>query len=202
MKTKKPCVPHVRPENPFTPKVMECIRVNTEKILKRFNDFANTEKRENRRGEITSRLNGAVMKAHEKFSPDRGCSFDTFADLFIVREASHYVRDAGRALKKERATVSGDARIDDTDDDSPSYLDGLASNRDHVAEMRAKMDYMTLLAVLRQKNPVYVKVIRLVRDGYKFSEIHRLTGIEEWRIYDVIWPAIKTIARQILGEEM
>lgn len=201
MKKAVTCEKHVRPENPFTPKVMQCIRVNVNRILKKFDDFANEEKRENRRGEITSRLNGAVMKAHQKFDPGRGFEFETFAERFIVREASHYVRDTGRALKKERVTVSGDVRINDDDDESPSYLDGIASQRDHAAEMRAKMDYAMLIAELKRRNPVYVEVIELVRDGYKFSEIHRLTGIEEWRLYENIWPSIKAIAREMLGVE-
>ncbi len=195
------CEKHVRPDNPFTPRVMQCIRVNVNRIIKKFDDFANEEKRENRRGEITSRLNGAVMKAHQKFDPDRGFEFETFAERFIVREASHYVRDTGRALKKERVTFSGDVRVNEDDEESPSYIEGFASRRDHAAEMRAKTDYAMLLAELKRRNPVYVEVIGLVRDGYKFSEIHRKTGIEEWRLYDSIWPAIKAIAREMLGEE-
>lgn len=186
-----------RPEDPLTPKMVESINAKTNRLLGMFKDFANDERREYRRHDITTRLVGAVMKAHAKFQENDSCSFESFADVFVSREAKHYARDIHHVIKQERATVSGDNPVDSGDDDSPSHIDGMAHPRDYVAESLDRCDFETVAEMLARLNPLYARVFTLRYEGYKLAEIHAIIGVPDWQLYDVLWPATREAVRKI-----
>ena len=188
---------HTRPDNPLTDKVVEDIEIKVNTLLRKFKDFGNGEKHDHRRHDIHMRLVGAVMKAYEKFVDNDRCSFESFADRFIAFEARHYVRDNIRVVREENATVSCDRRIDASDDESPSYVDGFADPRDRFEEGLLKFDIDIVAELLRRKNPVYATIFSLRRQGYSLAEIYPMLGIPKWELYDIMWPAVKDAVRRI-----
>ena len=186
-----------RPVNPLTDKVVEDIEIKLNILMGKFKDFANGERREYRRNDIYTRLVGAVMKAHKKFRDNDRCSFDTYADIFIVSEVKHYVRDNARVIEEERVTVSCDRRVDDDDGDASSFVAGMEDPRDRFAEGILKFDFDVITEMLAKQNPVYATIFSLRREGYKLCEIHPLLGVPDWELYDILWPAVKDAVRRI-----
>lgn len=186
-----------RPSNPFTVKVVEDITIKTNTLLGTFKDFTNEEKREYRRNDISSRLAGAVMKAHRKFKPNDRCSYETYVDMFIVSEVKHYVRDNARVIEQERVTVSCDKRVDGDDGDAPSFVAGMSNPRDYVAESIDRLDFANIITMLKRENRLYARIFSLRRKGYKLSEIAPLIGVPEWELYDILWPATKEAVKRI-----
>jgi RNA polymerase sigma factor (sigma-70 family) len=186
-----------RPDNPFTVKVVEDITIKTNTLLGTFRDFTNEEKREYRRNDISSRLAAAVMKAHKKFKENDRCSFTSYADMFIVSEVKHYIRDNARVIEQERVTVSCDKRVDGDDGDAPSFVAGMSDPRERFENGVDRMDFAIILKVLRRQNRLYARVFSLRRKGYKLSEIAPIIGVPEWELYDIIWPATKEAVKRI-----
>ena len=185
------------PNNPFTDKVVADVEAKANKVMARFRVNAHEEKRQSRRNEIISRLKAAVMKAYEKFTPNDNCSFESFADRFIVREVSHCLRHYAYVVGKENATLSCDRKIVGNDEDAPSFVDGLPDPRDHFAEGLLKFDFDIVTRLLKKQNPVYATVFALRREGYSLAEIYPMLGIAKWELYDIVWPAVKNAVRRI-----
>ena len=185
-----------RPANPITVKVAEDINAKTHTLMGMFKDFANEEKREYRRNDITSRLAGAVMKAHAKFKDNDRCSYETYADMFIVSEFKHYIRDYARVIEIESVTVSCDRPVNG-DDDAVTHVAGMAETRNTVEQAIDRMDFADIICILRRTNRLYARVFSLRRQGYKLSDIAPMIGVADWELYDVIWPATKDAVKKI-----
>lgn len=186
-----------RPDNPLTNKVVKNIEIKLNTLMGKFKDFANGGRREYRRNDIYTRLVGAVMKAHRKFSPNDKCSFDTYADIFISSEVKHYVRDNARVIKEERVTVSCDRSVDDNDEDAPTFVDGFVDPRDRFAEGIVNLDFDIVTKMLEEQNPICARIFSLRREGYKLCEIHPIIGVPKWKLYDILWPATVNAVRRI-----
>ena len=187
---------HTRPSNPITVKLAEDITIKTNSLLGKFKDFGNEERREYRRNDITSRLAGAVMKAYAKFKDNDRCSYETYADMFIVSEVKHYIRDYVRVIKIKSKTRSCDAPING-DDDAPSHVAAMVETRNTVELAIDRMDFADIIKILRRTNRVYARVFSLRRQGYKLSDIAPMIGVADWELYDVIWPATKDAVKKI-----
>ncbi len=186
-----------RPDNPLTDKVVEDIEIKINTLLGRFKDYGNGERHDHRRHDIHTRLVGAVMKAYAKFKNNDRCSFDSYADMFITSEAKHYIRDNVRIVKQERVTVSCDRKVDGSDEDAPTFVDGFADPRDRFAEGLLRFDFDVVTELLEKQNPLYARIFSLRREGYKLSEIHGIIGVPDWELYDILWPAVKDAVRRI-----
>ena len=186
----------VRPANPITVKVAEDINAKTHTLMGMFKDFTNEEKREYRRNDITSRLAGAVMKAYAKFKDNDRCSYETYADMFIVSEFKHYIRDYARVIEIESVTVSCDRPVNG-DDDAPSHVASMVETRNTVEQAIDRMDFADIIRALRRTNRLYARVFSLRRQGYKLSDIAPMIGVADWELYDVIWPATKEAVKKI-----
>ena len=186
-----------RPDNPFTAEVMDDIEAKVNVALAKFKVLANEEKKQSRRHEVTSRLKAAVMKAHKKFKPNSRCSFPSFADVFISRELCHCLRHLACVVEQENVTVSCDRKVDGSDEDAPTFVDGFADPRDRFAEGLLRFDFDVVTELLEKQNPLYARIFSLRREGYKLSEIHGIIGVPDWELYDILWPAVKDAVRRI-----
>ena len=190
---------YARPETPMTPGVSGNIETKIRILCRKFRDF-DEEKREDRAGEIRSRLAGAVMIAYGKFRENDTCSWESNADRAIRWEIGHIVHDFVARIKRERVTVSGDEPVPGEDDDPVSFTDCRADGRDYLEEAIDRFDMAEALEILERRHPRCASVVRLRLEGYKLSEIMKIGGFQKWELYDVVWPAAIAELKKIYGE--
>lgn len=192
---------YARPENPITDAVLKNIDTKVRLLCRKFNDFNNVEKRENREHEIHSRLVEAVMYAYTKFKANDRCSWESMADRAIRWEVSHLSYDFGQQIKEERATCSGDERVNGGDEESPTFMSCREDPRDRFMDDLDRFDFEEVLEILRAHNPTYAKILQLRHDGWKLSEIYPMIGVQKWELYDVLWPAAAAAMKRIYDFE-
>lgn len=191
---------HNRPANPFTDKVLKDIEIKTNTLLGIFKDFGNEEKREHRRNEIIGRFHEEVMKAHAKFKPNNRCSYDSYASMFLASAMKHAIRDFGRVIEIEVATVSADCRLDDDDDEAPTFAAKICDPVNRFENEITRFDFESVVEVLKRRNPLYANIFELRRDGYSLKEIAPMLNVPDWELYDILWPAVKESVKEIYGD--
>ena len=91
----------------------------------------------------------ALMKAIERFEPDRGLKFTTFATPTIAGEVRNYIRDKGSVMRISRDARSQLYRMQQVRDSLTQQLQREPSVRE-IAEAMS-MTYETLLSLLDQR---------------------------------------------------
>ena len=111
------------------------------------------------REEIRSRLIVAIMSAHVKYRLDGAASWNTYAQVFISRAASHWLRDYSRLLRRESVLVP---------------LDDIQEPASQPAE---PLEFDELLSAARALGPLHGQLARLLAEGCAFNESATLLGI-------------------------
>jgi len=188
---------YTKPSTPLTEKVWTNINAKTNSLLRVFRDFGNKELHVWRRNDATGRLAGAAAQAYAKFCDNDTCSFDGFANIFILSEYRHCIRDYWREIARSRATVSCDVQIFD-DGEVVTFKDKIADARDRNGDDVLRHDIDEALAKIRRTDRRLADALGLYRDGYKLNEIASRLSVGEREFYDVIWPDAKSALRRIL----
>lgn len=182
-----------KPADPFTPAVLTDIEAKTNIVLRKFKDFGNAERHEERAAEVKAKCGAEIMNAYARFVPNDKCSWDAYASICLRSVQARCIHDFGKRIEKERATVYGDNPLPGGDEDSDTFFGKMREARESAQFMADAFDFEEVIALLQPRYPVCVAILRLRREGYEIQEIAEKLGKKPTRIYNYLWPKAKRL---------
>jgi hypothetical protein len=120
--------------------------------------------------------------------------------MFLASAMKHAIRDFGRVIQIEVATVSADRHIDTNDSESPTFAATFCDPVNRFENDIARFDFDAVVEILKSRNHLYANIFELRRDGYSLKEIAPILNVPEWELYDILWPAVKEAVKAIYGD--
>ena len=119
-----------------------------------------------------------LVKAHQRFDPERGVAFTTFSTQYIRGAILHYLRDLGHLIRRPRRhgtkwrTVSLDASLDD----GPELEDQLGADDQELADADVRIDTERVLGALSARDRFVIEQALL---GMSQPRIAQQMGISQ-----------------------